>query len=97
MTQTKKSSRKVSQRTCVACRKVKDKRDMTRIVRLPEGKVVIDPRGRLAGRGAYICSNPNCWQACLNSNRLDYILKIKITLDERKRLLAEGWNLIGGG
>ena len=58
MTQTKKSSRKAPQRTCVACRAVKDKRELTRIVREPDGKVAIDPRGKLAGRGAYICSNP---------------------------------------
>jgi predicted RNA-binding protein YlxR (DUF448 family) len=81
----------------VACREVKDNRDLTRIVRLPDGKVSIDPRGRLAGRGAYICSNPDCWQACLNSNRLDYVLKTNIAPDERERLLAEGQSLIGGG
>lgn len=97
MTQTKKSSRRAPQRTCVACREVKDKRELTRIVRLPDGNVSIDPRGRLAGRGAYICANPDCWQACLNSNRLDYVLKTNIAPDERKRLLAEGRSLIGGG
>jgi hypothetical protein len=70
---------------------------MMRIVRLPDGKVSIDPRGRMPGRGAYICSNPDCWQACLSSNRLDYVLKIKIASDERERLLAEGRSLIGGG
>ena len=97
MTQTTKPSRKAPQRTCVACREVKDKRDLTRIVRLPDGKISIDPRGRLAGRGAYICSNPDCWQACLKSNRLDYVLKTNIAPDERERLLAEGRSLIGGG
>jgi predicted RNA-binding protein YlxR (DUF448 family) len=76
---------------------VKDKRDMTRIVRLPDGKVSIDPRGKLAGRGAYICGSLDCWQACLKSNRLDYVLKINIAPDERERLLAEGRGLIGGG
>jgi len=81
----------------VACRAVKDKRELTRIVRLPDGKVSIDPRGRLAGRGAYICSNPDCWQACLNSNRLDYVLKTNIAPEERSRLLSEGRSLIGGG
>ena len=81
----------------MACRAVKDKRELTRIVRLPDGKVSIDPRGRLAGRGAYICSNPDCWQACLNSNRLDYVLKTNIAPEERSRLLSEGRSLIGGG
>ena len=97
MKQTMKASRKAPQRTCVACREVKDKRELTRIVRMPDGKVSIDPRGKLAGRGAYIWSNPDCWQSCLNSNRLDYVLKTKIAPDERARLLAEGLSLIGGG
>jgi predicted RNA-binding protein YlxR (DUF448 family) len=97
MTQTTKPSRRAPQRTCVVCREVKDKRDLTRIVRLPDGKVSIDPRGRMAGRGAYICASLACWQACLNGNRLDYVLKTKIAPGERERLLAEGRSLIGGG
>ena len=97
MTQTKKPSRKAPQRTCVACREVKDKRDLTRIVRLPDGKVSIDPSGKLAGRGAYLCANTECWQAGLSSKRLDYVLKTNIAPDERERLLAEGRSLIGGG
>jgi hypothetical protein len=97
MTQTTKSNRKAPQRTCVACREVKNKRDLIRIVRMPDGKVNIDPRGRLPGRGAYICSSPDCWQACLSGNRLDYVLKTNIAPAERERLLAEGRSLIGGG
>ena len=54
MKQKMKSSRRPPQRTCVACREVKDKRELTRIVRMPDGKTSIDPRGKLAGRGAYI-------------------------------------------
>jgi predicted RNA-binding protein YlxR (DUF448 family) len=91
-----KSSKRGPQRTCVACREVKDKREMVRIVRLPDGKVSIDPSGRLSGRGAYICSRSDCWQACLSGNQIDHVLKIKIAPDERDRLLAEVRSLIGG-
>ena len=97
MTQKTTPSRKAPQRTCVACREVKDKRELTRIVRAPDGKVNIDPKGRMAGRGAYICAKPECWQACVDTNRLDYVLKTSIAPEERKRLLAEGRSLIGGG
>jgi predicted RNA-binding protein YlxR (DUF448 family) len=96
MTQ-KMTPKQAPQRTCVACRQVKDKRELTRIVRGPDGKISIDPRGKLAGRGAYICSNPACWDACATGNRLDYVLKTNIAPEERKRLLAEGRSLIGGG
>ena len=96
MTQ-KTTFRKAPQRTCVACRQVKDKREMTRIVRMPDGKVSIDQSGKLAGRGAYICASPDCWQACLAGNRLGYVLKTSIAPAERERLLAEGRSLRGGG
>jgi len=81
----------------VACRAVKDKRELTRIVKTPEGTIIIDTRGRIAGRGAYLCPSLVCWQAGLESNKLDYVLKTKIAPEERKRLLAEGRSLIGGG
>jgi predicted RNA-binding protein YlxR (DUF448 family) len=70
---------------------------MTRIVRATDGKISIDPKGRMAGRGAYLCTSPACWQAGLEGNKLDYVLKTKIAPEERKRLLTEGRNLIGGG
>jgi predicted RNA-binding protein YlxR (DUF448 family) len=91
-----KSDKRGPQRTCVACREVKDKREMVRIVRLPDGKVSIDPSGRLSGRGAYVCSSPGCWKVCFSGNQLDHVLKIKIAPDERDRLLAEARSLMGG-
>ncbi|HUG47487.1 MAG TPA: YlxR family protein, partial [Candidatus Limnocylindria bacterium] len=37
--------------TCVACRTERQKRDLLRIVRAPDGTVMIDRSGRAAGRG----------------------------------------------
>lgn len=81
----------------MACRQVKDKRELVRLVRLSDGRVVIDMHGRAAGRGAYLCPSLECWQAGLSNNRLDYVLKTSIAPLERERLLAEGRSLIGGG
>ena len=50
----------VPMRTCAACRTVRPKRSMTRVVRGVDGSVAIDPTGRLAGRGTYICDDPAC-------------------------------------
>jgi predicted RNA-binding protein YlxR (DUF448 family) len=47
-------------RTCAACRQVRPKRSMTRIVRSPDGAVAVDPTGRAAGRGTYICDAEDC-------------------------------------
>jgi predicted RNA-binding protein YlxR (DUF448 family) len=50
----------VPMRTCAVCREVKPKRLMTRVVRAPDGTVSLDPSGRAAGRGTYICDTPAC-------------------------------------
>lgn len=50
----------VPMRTCAACREVRPKRSLTRLVRRPDGSVVIDPTGKLAGRGTYICDQTGC-------------------------------------
>ena len=47
--------RRTPDRTCVACRTVRPKRDLQRIVRTPTGEIVADETGRAAGRGAYVC------------------------------------------
>ena len=50
----------VPMRTCAVCRTVRPKRSMTRLVRDAQGDVVADPTGRLAGRGTYVCDDPDC-------------------------------------
>ena len=52
--------KKIPMRTCVMCRQQKDKRELMRIVRTPEGKVAFDPTGKANGRGAYVCSSEEC-------------------------------------
>ena len=42
-------------RTCIGCRSPKPKKELLRIVRTPEGSVVIDLTGKRSGRGACIC------------------------------------------
>jgi len=49
------------QRMCVACRQSQDKKSLVRLVRTSEG-VVVDKTGKLAGRGAYLHSDPDCWE-----------------------------------
>ena len=56
----KRRPRYQPQRTCAVCREVHDKQDMTRVARLADGRVAIDPTGRAPGRGTYICTRPDC-------------------------------------
>lgn len=47
---------------------------------------MVDATGKRAGRGAYLCRNPACWQLALKKDRLDYALKTKLTEEEKQTL-----------
>ena len=51
---------KVPFRMCIACRQMKPKKEMTRIVKNASGEIFADYSGKAAGRGAYICSDAEC-------------------------------------
>ena len=76
----------VPQRTCLACRKVKPKRELVRLVRVTDGGIEIDPGGKKAGRGAYLCGLPECWDIGLKSGRLEHALKTILTGTNREQL-----------
>jgi len=58
----------------VACRTSRAKRDLRRIVRTPTGDVVVDPTGRLAGRGAYVCQDTDCLSIAIRKGALSRAL-----------------------
>jgi uncharacterized protein len=76
----------VPQRTCVGCREVNSKRSLIRVVRRPEG-IVIDPTGKLAGRGAYLHDRRPCWERGLKG-ALAHALKAELSRQDRETLLA---------
>lgn len=57
--QTQKT-RKIPLRQCIACRELKDKKAMLRVVRNSEGKIFLDYSLKAAGRGAYVCDSAEC-------------------------------------
>jgi predicted RNA-binding protein YlxR (DUF448 family) len=76
-------------RTCIACRRADAKRGLIRIVRDAEGRVAIDPSGKRAGRGAYLCHDPACWEAALKRHGLERALRIEtLHPDDRAALEA---------
>jgi len=82
---TSRPARKTPLRTCVACRTTGDKRELLRVVRTPQG-IELDPGGRKAGRGAYVCRRPECWLEALKKNRLDAALRTRLSQDDKLRL-----------
>jgi len=63
-------------RTCVACRETDEKRDLLRIVRQPDGTLRYDPKGKLSGRGAYVCAAPACIALARKQKKLERSLKV---------------------
>ena len=53
-------TKKIPLRMCIACREMKPKSEMTRVVRNAEGEITLDPTGKAPGRGAYVCSAEAC-------------------------------------
>ena len=86
--------RHIPQRTCVGCRQVRPKRDMVRIVRTPEGEIVVDPSGKRSGRGAYICPGQECWEAALKRERLERSLHAAMPQEQRRLIAEQGSKLI---
>lgn len=62
-------------RTCVACRQVQDKGQLVRLVRRPDGGVVVDRAGTAPGRGAYVCRQAGCASRLVKSGRLSQAFK----------------------
>jgi len=76
------ATRHIPQRTCIACRTVRAKREFVRVVRTVENHVQADPTGKKAGRGAYLCRQRDCWDTALNSRgRLEHALKLETSID----------------
>ncbi|GAB4443029.1 MAG: hypothetical protein Kow00120_12160 [Anaerolineae bacterium] len=74
------------QRTCVVCRTVMPKRALVRIVATPDEGVLIDPTGKRAGRGAYLCGAPACWERAVTTDVLNHALRTTLSDAERERL-----------
>lgn len=87
--------KRVPQRTCVACRQVKDKWQLVRLVRLADGGIEVDSDNGKAGRGAYICLLPRCWQSGIEAGRLEHALRTSLTRENRERLILFGKKLDG--
>lgn len=81
----------VPQRTCIACRQVKPKRELIRVVRAPDGKVHIDETGKAHGRGAYLCRNRVCWEKGIGqvyyAKSSPLIHALNVTLSEADRAI----------
>ena len=75
-----KTLKKKPQRTCLGCRTAKNKNELIRIVRTPEGEVKLDLTGKANGRGAYLCRDPECLKKALKGKVLKNALRLDAEL-----------------
>lgn len=77
-------------RQCIGCREVREKKELIRIVKTPEGKFCIDRTGRQNGRGAYLCDNSECFAKARKTDALSRSFRIRVpdtTYEELERQL----------
>lgn len=80
--------RKLPLRMCIACRELKDKREMLRVVKSQENKIFLDFSSKASGRGAYICDNADCITKLKKSRLLNKAFSCAV--DESVYLAIEG-------
>jgi predicted RNA-binding protein YlxR (DUF448 family) len=71
-------TRKTPQRQCVGCREMRDKKELIRVVKSPEGEVSLDFGGKKPGRGAYVCRNAECMKKARKSRALERAFETQI-------------------
>ena len=84
--------KKVPLRKCLGCMSSFPKKDLVRVLKTPEGAVIIDLSGKKSGRGAYICKNSSCLKKALKAKRIQSNLEIdipgEVITELEKELLA---------
>ena len=86
----KKPMKKKPVRQCLGCNEHKEKSELIRVVRAPDGSVSLDFTGKKSGRGAYLCRNVACLKRVRKSGRLSASLSVEIpagVYDEMEREL----------
>lgn len=81
--------RKVPMRKCTGCAEHFPKMELIRVLRTPDGTIVLDATGKKSGRGAYICKNPACLKKAKKARRLETSLECEIPEEVFLRLEEE--------
>ncbi len=81
--------KKIPLRKCIGCGEMKEKRELIRIVRSPEGEISLDRVGRKPGRGAYLCPSLDCLRAARKAHRLERTFSCAVPAEIYDRLEEE--------
>ena len=76
-------------RMCVGCQEMKNKKEMIRVIKTPEGTFMLDATGKKNGRGAYVCPSEECLQLARNNKGLERSFKQAIPAEVYESLEKE--------
>ena len=81
----------IPERMCVACRKMKQKSELIRVVK-SDNSVTLDIYQKLGGRGAYICKSNECIDAAKKRRALSKHFKtaVKEEIYDAAREMIQG-------
>ena len=74
-----KKVKKIPERKCLGCMQTFPKKELIRVVRTPDGEVCIDLKGKMSGRGVYICRSEACLKKAIKSKRIQSNLEVTLS------------------
>jgi predicted RNA-binding protein YlxR (DUF448 family) len=84
--------KKIPMRTCVITGEKLPKKELIRVVRTPEGTVIVDETGKANGRGAYLKKDLETFDKAEKSKILNKKLEVEVpdsVFEELKELVGE--------
>lgn len=81
--------KKLPMRQCLGCREMRPKKELIRVVRSPEGAVSLDFKGKLPGRGAYVCPQQECLARARKSRALERAFELALPAEVYDALEAQ--------
>lgn len=80
-------NKKIPLRMCIACKELKPKEDLLRIIRQKDGSFTLNQKAM--GRGAYVCQKDECVKLCMKKRLLNRAYRTNIEEDVYNKLMEE--------
>ena len=81
--------KKIPMRQCLGCNQHKPKKELLRVLRTPDGEILLDFTGKRSGRGAYICYDSKCLRIARKSGRIAKSLDMSVPDEIWDKMEAE--------
>lgn len=82
-------AKKIPVRQCIGCGEMKSKKEMMRILRTPEGEILLDTTGKKNGRGAYLCRERDCLLKARKNKGVERSFKMSVPGEVYEKLEKE--------